>query len=139
MCEPSLPGATQLPDGSWIRGRGVRAPAPAGPEPTFALYLGVGYHPDWEHHRIDWPDFWLPRDPEHCALLLGRAHQHALDGGRVEIGCRSGLGRTGSAIAALAILAGVDPRQAVRWTRQHYDSRAVETAWQRRWVRRFHS
>jgi len=136
---PPLPGSIQLPDGSWVRGRGLRSPAAPGPDPTFGLYLGVDYQPPWEHRQIAWPDFWLPREPRVAARQLRGAHEHALGGGRLEIGCAGGRGRTGTALAALAILAGVDPEHAVSWTRQHYDDHAVETPWQRRWVRRFPS
>lgn len=132
-----LPGAVQLPDGSWVRGRGLRQPAPAGADPTFGLYLGVRYQPEWEHSAVDWPDFWLPRQPLEVAHLLRRAHEQARDGGRVEIACLGGCGRTGTAIAAMAILAGVDSDLAVSWARRHYDRHAVEAPWQRRWVRRF--
>lgn len=37
----------------------------------------------------------------------------------------------------LAILDGLRPEHAVSWTRQHHHHRAVQTLWQRRWVRRF--
>jgi hypothetical protein len=131
-----LPGAIELPDGTWVRGRSVRRPPTAGPEPTLGLYLGVDYHPPWQHQHIRWPDFWLPTDPEHALELLRAAHRHARDGGRLEIGCRGGQGRTGTAIAALAVLVGVPPDHAVAWVRRHYAPRAVETPWQRRWVRR---
>lgn len=168
-----LPGALRLPDGSWVRGRGLRRAAPGGrapgsskapgglhhpapsseapageapglrraapghADPTLGLYLGVDFCPAWPHSHLAWPDFRLPTDPRRTAQLLRAAHQHALHGGRVEIACSGGRGRTGTAIAALATLAGVHPDDAVRWTRQHYDRHAVETPWQRRWVRRF--
>ncbi|WP_455752884.1 hypothetical protein [Streptomyces antimycoticus] len=38
--EAPLPGALRLPDGSWVRGRGLRHPRPNGPLPGFGLYLG---------------------------------------------------------------------------------------------------
>lgn len=132
-------GAVRLPDGSWVRGRGLRQPGPGGPPPTLGLYLGVDYDPPWEHYRVAWPDFRLPTDPQQVAKLLRDAHEHALAGGRLEIACGGGRGRTGTAVAALAILAGVPSVDAVRWTRTRYHRRAVETPWQRRWVRRFPS
>jgi protein-tyrosine phosphatase len=126
-----------LPDGTLIRGRGLRRPAPAGPDPDFGLYLGVDYRPNWRHQHISWPDFRLPRDPRQAARLLQCAYQDARAGHRVEIACAGGRGRTGTALAAITILAGTRPDRAVAWVREHYDHRAVETPWQRRWVRRF--
>ena len=130
-----LPGSILLPDGAWVRGRGLRRGAPPpGPDPTYGLYLGVDFAPPWPYDKIDWPDFRVPRDPDEAARLLRSAHEHAVAGGRLEIACGGGRGRTGTAIAALAILAGVTADEAVSWTRKHYDPHAVETPWQRRWV-----
>jgi hypothetical protein len=49
-----------------------------------------------------------------------------------------GVGRTGTALAALAILDGVPAAQAVNLIRADYHRRAVETPWQRRWLRSVH-
>jgi protein-tyrosine phosphatase len=54
---------------------------------------------------------------------------------RVEIACGGGLGRTGTALACLAVLDGVPPGEAVAFIREQYHPRAVETPWQRRFVR----
>ena len=54
---------------------------------------------------------------------------------RVEVACGGGVGRTGTALAAIAVLAGVPAVEVVAWVRRHYNRRAVETPWQRRWVR----
>jgi protein-tyrosine phosphatase len=67
---------------------------------------------------------------------LREAHRRACAGERVEVGCRGGIGRTGTALAALSILDGLDPRAAVTWVRRVYHPRAVETPWQRWWLRR---
>jgi hypothetical protein len=132
-----LPGALQLPDGTWIRARSLRNQPPIGPDPHFGIYLGIDYQPVWEHIVVAWPDFWLPRDPAQTARQLGRAYGLARSGHRVEIACAGGVGRTGTALAALAILAGTQPDEAVPWVREVYHRHAVETPWQRRWVRRF--
>jgi protein-tyrosine phosphatase len=55
----------------------------------------------------------------------------------VEVACGGGRGRTGTALACLAVLDGVPAHEAVGYVRAHYDARAVETPWQRRYVRRF--
>ncbi len=136
-----LDGAVQLPDGAWVRGRGLRDPAPGGPLPEFGLYLGSGklrarHSFDWPHEWVEWPDFLLPRDTAAAIRLIGEAHGRALAGQRVEVACGGGVGRTGTVVAALAVLAGVPAADAVRWARAHYHPRAVETPWQRRWVTR---
>ena len=55
--------------------------------------------------------------------LLDRARR----GERVEVGCLGGHGRTGTALACLAVLAGHPAADAVAWTRTHYCPKAVET------------
>ena len=56
---------------------------------------------------------------------------------RVELACGGGRGRTGTALACLAVLDGVPPEEAVDFVRRHYDRHAVETPWQRRYVQHF--
>jgi protein-tyrosine phosphatase len=137
----SLPGAVQLPDGVWIRGRGLRDPLPDGPVPDFGLYLGAAIlrrrHEaalTWPHEWVPWPDFLLPLDRDAAARSIIRLHDRARSGLGVEVACNGGIGRTGTAIACLATRTGLSPKEAVRWTRAHYHHRAVETPWQRRWV-----
>jgi protein-tyrosine phosphatase len=48
-----------------------------------------------------------------------------------------GLGRTGTALACIAVLDGVPAGEAVGYVRRHYSPRAVETPQQRRFVARF--
>jgi protein-tyrosine phosphatase len=49
--------------------------------------------------------------------------------------CQGGIGRTGTALACIAQLAGVSSKDAVPWVRANYHPRAVETPWQRFYVR----
>ncbi len=67
---------------------------------------------------------------------LHEARRRAAAGERVEVACRGGVGRTGTALAALAVLDGLTPGDAVHWVRAAYHRRAVETPWQRWWLRR---
>ena len=53
---------------------------------------------------------------------------------RVEIACAGGPGRTGTALACLAILDGVLSTEAVAFVREHYNPHAVERPGQRRYV-----
>ena len=136
--DASSAGVLQLPSGRLLRGRALRNPASAQPDPEFAVYL-LGVPPpetDWESRWVRWPDFRLPTDRAAAAAAFGEAWSRAA-AERVEIGCGGGHGRTGTALACLAILDGVPPRRAVAFVRAHYDARAVETPWQRRYVARF--
>jgi hypothetical protein len=138
----TLSNAIELPDGTWIRGRGLRNPAPAD-TPDYGLYLGsrrLQRRHDaaltWPHEWIEWPDFLLPRDREQAVHQIRKLHEEAR-AGRAEVACGGGVGRTGTVIACLAILSGLPPEDAVAWTRANYDKRAVETPWQRRWVENY--
>lgn len=139
-----LTGAIQLPDDSWIRGRGLRNPAPAGASPDYGLYLGTPkmrsrheHELPWPHEWIDWPDFRLPSDRAQAIEKIRALHGLARAGRQVEVACGGGVGRTGTVIACLAVLAGVPSSEAVVWARANYNHRAVETPWQRKWVTRF--
>ena len=129
------PGVIRLPGGARVRGR--RLGDPVSPS-DFALVLARGPAPAWPHRRLRWPDFWIPVDTGDALDALREAHRRALDGERVEVACTGGVGRTGTALAALAVLDGLPPEEAVRWVRKQYHPRAVETPWQRWWLRRVH-
>ncbi|HEV7897750.1 MAG TPA: protein phosphatase [Planosporangium sp.] len=134
----TAPGVLRLPSGRLIRGRGLRRPLPAGQSPTYGLYL-LGKEPPavpWRARWLRWPDFWLPADRRDAVDALREAWISA-GTERVEVGCAGGRGRTGTALACIAVLDGVPAQAAVAFVRAHYDERAVETPWQRRYVTRF--
>lgn len=130
-------GVVELPDGRRVRGRGLRSAPPAGAEPELGVYLTAAPPPEqaWESRWVAWPDFWLPRSTADAVAVLREAHERAA-AARVEIACDGGTGRTGTALALLAVLGGVAPEDAVAFVRSRYRRRAVETPWQARWVRR---
>lgn len=136
--DPGQAGVLRLPSGRLVRGRGLRRPLPAGPAPGFGLYL-LGRAPavlSWEYEWLRWPDFRLPTDRAAAATALRTAWARA-ESERVEVACGGGIGRTGTALACLAVLDGVPADRAVEYVRSHYAPRAVETPWQRRFVVRF--
>ena len=136
--DPSAAGVVSLPSGRLVRGRALRRPMADGLEPTFAVYLS-GREPgrvEWESRWLRWPDFWLPSDGALVRDVLHEAWDRAL-AGRVEIACGGGRGRTGTALACLAVIDGVPAGEAVTFVRHRYDPRAVEMPWQRRYVVRF--
>jgi hypothetical protein len=138
LWDPAATGVLRLPSGRLIRGRGLGHPFPPGPMPAFALYL-LGREPPavpWEARWLVWPDFGLPSDRAAASDALREAWVRSATE-RVEIACTGGLGRTGTALACMAVLDGVPNREAVTYVRAHYAARAVETPWQRRFVARF--
>ncbi|GIE84649.1 protein-tyrosine phosphatase family protein [Actinoplanes regularis] len=138
--EPGTAGVLRLPSGLLVRGRGLRQAMPSGHAPRFGVYLLGSAPPEfgWETRWVRWADFWLPADPSYARSVLIEALRRA-DGERVEIACWGGRGRTGTALACLAVLDGVPPKEAVAYVREHYHRSAVETPWQRRFVTRFDS
>ncbi|BAH54942.1 protein-tyrosine phosphatase family protein [Rhodococcus opacus] len=136
--DAEAPGILHLPSGRLVRGRGLRRPLPDGPLPDFGVYL-LGRTPpavQWDSRWVRWPDFALPRDRRDARDALGEVWRRAASE-RVEVACGGGRGRTGTALACIAVFDGVPARDAVAFVRQHYHPRAVETPWQRRYVGRF--
>ncbi|GAB2581884.1 protein-tyrosine phosphatase family protein [Streptomyces capparidis] len=143
----------ELPEGGVVLARGLRGtPAPQ-PPPGFGLYLlghplgRPGFYgrylmglrpwsPSWPHERVDWPDFSSPRRPEEAIGQLRGALDRIRRGERVEVACGGGRGRTGTALAALAVLQGTPPAEAVAWVRTAYTAKAVETRSQHRFLHR---
>ncbi|WP_328581549.1 protein-tyrosine phosphatase family protein [Streptomyces sp. NBC_00370] len=138
LWDPAAAGVLRLPSGRLVRGRGLRRAMPAGAVPAFGVYL-LGKPPPevpWESRWLRWPDFRLPADRERAAALFADVWERA-GSERVEVACGGGRGRTGTALACLAVIDGVPADRAVAYVRRHYEARAVETPWQRRYVARF--
>jgi len=131
-------GVLRLPSGRLVRGRALLRPLQTGPVPAFGLYL-LGHEPPpvpWPSRWLVWPDFGLPADRAAAGDALREAWARA-ETEPVEIACAGGHGRTGTALACLAVLDGIPGREAVAYVREHYAARAVETPGQRRFVSRF--
>ena len=103
----------------------------------FGLYLDTAWRPTWPAEVVEWPDFGLPVATAGAMSQIRGAFTRAQAGERVEVGCRGGLGRTGTVLACMAVLSGVPGSEAVEWVRDHYDRHAVETAEQAQWVELF--
>ena len=136
--DPTAHGVMVLPSGRLLRGRGLRDPLPEDPLPELGIYL-LDRRPDpvaWEAKWVAWPDFRLPKDGASAARILTAAWDRS-SAERVEVACHAGQGRTGTALACLAILDGVPPDDADDYVRRHYSRHAVETRGQHRFVSQF--
>ena len=129
-------GVVSLPDGTAITAVSFDAADPYTRQrrPDYGLYLDRRWQPPWAHEHLDWPDFGVPDDPAPVLAALRSALARARAGDQVEIGCLGGHGRTGTALAALAVLTGHPARDAVAWVRARYCPDAVETAGQEAFV-----
>jgi len=102
------------------------------PAPDVGLWLDESWAPHGE--VIDWPDGGVPRDPGAAAVKIREAFDAARRGERVEVGCVAAHGRTGTALACMAVLAGVPAEDAVGWVRGNYCEKAIEPPYQEPWV-----
>ena len=105
--------------------------------PAFGLYLDQSWAPPWPHEHLDWPDFGVPEDLDVLRRALTDLLDRARNGERVEVGCLGGHGRTGTALACLAVLTGTPANDAVAWVRTNYCDKAVETDAQEQFVATF--
>lgn len=127
----------QFPDGVVVDAVSLRERKLEKSDRDFGLYMDPAWAPTWPAELIDWEDFGLPTEPAVAVEQIRAAYRRAEGGERVEVGCIGGLGRTGTVLACMAILAGVRPSEAVAWVRTSYRPKAVETPEQEAWVEAF--
>ncbi len=123
-----------LPDGTRIRASSIFDRIEDDPARDFGLYLDARWDPTWPSDTIDWRDFGLPSDGKRAAAQIREAFVRARTGEAVEVGCLGGLGRTGTVLACMAALTGLDAPSSITWVRRNYRPEAVETAEQEEWV-----
>lgn len=126
-----------LPDGTRLTAVSFdeRDPYARAQPPDYGLYLDIRWQPPWSHEHLTWPDFGVPSDNGLVIATLRSLMARARAGEHVELGCLGGHGRTGSALAILAVLSGLPADGAVAWVRANYCSKAVETPEQEGFVR----
>jgi hypothetical protein len=83
---------------------------------------------------LDWPDFGVPSNDEQALSAVIEALGRAQSGQDILVGCRGGIGRTGTIVAAMVMACGVPADRARAWARSHYHPNAVETDEQHDWL-----
>jgi rhodanese/phosphatase family protein len=124
----------ELPDGTRIRALPIFERREHDDHRDFGLYMDEQWQPSWPAEVIAWRDFGLPADSAKAAMQIEDAFARAKTGQHVEIGCRGGVGRTGTVLACMAVLSGVPATEAVSWVRKNYNPAAIETREQEDWV-----
>ena len=110
------------------------------PDPDFGLYLDKRWADadvPWDHTILDWPDYGVPLGVESTRRAheaIRDAYARAARGERVEVACIGGIGRTGTVLGCMAVLAGEPAADARPWVRQHYRSTAIETEQQHQFI-----
>lgn len=127
----------RFPDGTIVRASGLPSRDENRNWREFGLYLDDRWAPDWPAVVLDWPDFGIPASREEAEREIKSAFELARNGKRVEVGCAGGIGRTGTVVACMAVLAGVPAREAISWTRKNYVASALEEPEQEEWVLHF--
>jgi protein-tyrosine phosphatase len=123
-CDP-----VTLPDRAVVWAVSFSEPSPYERDttPAFGLYVDARWDPPWPHAHLEWPDFGVPADARQARSQLEALLARSRAGEHVEIGCWGGHGRTGTALACLAVLMGCPATDAVAWVRSNYCEDAVET------------
>ena len=133
-----LRGRLELPlDGKLISISG--GPFDAMPEGARGLCLEAGAarvaEAEWQ---LDVPDYGVPDEAGLRAVLAQMLEaMRAAPNDAYHIGCKAGIGRTGTVMACLAIMAGAVEGDPVAWLRAAYFQGAIETPGQEAFVRGF--
>ncbi|QRV01892.1 protein phosphatase [Arcanobacterium phocisimile] len=135
------PGVITLPSGRRIRGRSWKVAVDEAADLSIVLTTSVGHRfgaqtlssRAGETIMIDWPDYRLPRRSAQALQTLREAWESAAEK-KVEITCAGGVGRTGTALAILAVFDGMDPHSAIELVQRDYNPQSVESPAQRAFV-----
>ena len=133
-----LRGRLELPlEGKLISISG--GPFDAMPEGARGLCLEAGAaraaEAEWQ---LDVPDYGVPDEAGLRAILAQMLEaMRTAPNDAYHIGCKAGIGRTGTVMACLAIMAGAVEGDPVAWLRAAYFQGAIETPGQEAFVRGF--
>lgn len=126
--------AVHFPNGTVVYASSVRQRESTEDAPDFGLYLDGAWTPDCLNYHLGWTDYGLPRRWELAVAMIVDTYRKAQDEQWVEVGCVGGHGRTGTALACMAVLSGVPADEAIDWVRVNYCAHAIETEEQEWWV-----
>lgn len=106
-------------------------------KPDWGLYASTLWKPLWRAEFITWDDFGIPSAYEAAFDAIEYAYDLAEAGKLVEVGCMGGHGRTGTILACMAVLDGLDHKDAIAFIRSRFCKDAIETAEQEWYVEWF--
>jgi len=119
----------EFPDGTIIYASSAGQTSKDRVKPDYGCYAYDQFNPRPNMASfIKWADFGLPyAEIRFVAYELRRMVALAKQGFDVEVGCMGGHGRTGTMLACIGTLCGIEPPDAVAWVQKHYCAEAVES------------
>lgn len=127
----------KFPDGVTVYASSSNSKRAFKDNPDFGLYLDWIWKPSWRSEFIDWPDYDVPNNFEDAYDAIIEMYERAKNGKKVEVGCIGGHGRTGTVLACMGVIAGLEARKSVSFVREEYCKETIETDSQSWWVRWF--
>ena len=132
MTDSGVATTVELPGGVRVRAAGQHDQA-ALARPDWGVYADHCWD-GWPGTVLEWPDFDVPSDDDAALGVILDAIRRAEGGEDVLVGCRGGIGRTGTILAAMAVARGIPADDAREWVRNRLHPLAVETDEQERWI-----
>lgn len=129
-----------FPDGVSVFASSKHNRSDADLAPDFGVYLDSYWYASCPAYFIDWPDYGLPTRWEVAARCIIDAYKKAENGLWVEVGCIGGHGRTGTVLACMAVLSGLNAQDSVNYVRDYYCNQAIESdeqEWYVEWFEKF--
>jgi hypothetical protein len=99
--------------------------------------VDLDFEEDQETVILPWDDYSTPESMRRFETTLKWMMGKLRGGATVEVGCLASHGRTGTVLACLLVMQGLEPEAAIRRVRSSHCTKAVENHGQREWVRRF--
>lgn len=130
----------EMQDGTKVYASSCHTRKREDPAPDWGLYLDGMWESAGMAYTVDWPDMRLPKRFQATALAIIDVYNKAREGMWVEVGCIGGHGRTGTALACMAVLGGMKPAEAIQHVRASYCTKTLETTeqeWFVEWFDRF--
>lgn len=121
--------ALKLPDDTVVYASSAHRDRQGDPIPDLGIYLDGVWTPDCIAFYVGCPDYGVPvPSAENVLHIANEGLRVAREGGRVEIGCIGGHGRTGMMLAIMVALTQRRPnaKRAIAYVRKHYCDHAVE-------------
>lgn len=117
----------EFADGTTVYASSAHSREPVEAAPDWGLYLDSMWNPAGLAYLVDWRDYGLPTRYDTAAYAIIDSFNKATKGLWVEVGCIGGHGRTGTALACMAILGGMLPEDAINHVRTTYCEHTIES------------